>query len=230
VVVTFGEKPMKVKGIAVDIDGTLTDEWRKLHLEAVRLLRELEGRGPEVVLATGNVLCVAETTRTMLGVKGPLIAENGGIISFNGEVEYLARVEEVEKAYHYLKNKLPVKKIPGSEYRKTEVALVRDYTGEEIAGILRGFEVEVVDTKFAVHLKSPRVSKGRALEMIGKRLGIKLEEFVALGDSDNDRDMLEKAGFSISIGEDLKEVADYCIPSVHGGGGKEALEAVLGMV
>ena len=46
------------KAIAVDIDGTITDYNKKLHLEAIESLRRLEEAGIPVILATGNVRAI----------------------------------------------------------------------------------------------------------------------------------------------------------------------------
>ena len=45
---------LRPKVVAVDIDGTLTDENKRLNTDAVLALRRLEGAGIPVILATGN--------------------------------------------------------------------------------------------------------------------------------------------------------------------------------
>ena len=55
------------------------------------------------------------------------------------------------------------------------------------------------------------VSKGNALEDYASMLGIEKEEIVAIGDSENDLEMLNFAGFSVAMGnaEDfIKEACD----------------------
>ena len=48
----------KPKAVAVDIDGTITDYNKKLHLEAIESLRRLEDAGIPVILSTGNVRAI----------------------------------------------------------------------------------------------------------------------------------------------------------------------------
>ena len=48
---------MKIRALAIDIDGTLTDKLRRLNFTAGELIRELEARNVMVILATGNALC-----------------------------------------------------------------------------------------------------------------------------------------------------------------------------
>lgn len=219
-----------IKALAIDVDGTLTDENRRLHLGAVNRLREVEQLGVPVILATGNILCVAETIAIMLGATGALIAENGGIIKDQktNEVRYLGDIAKVEKAFEHLSRQLKVRKLMRSELRKTEIAIYRDVDVEKIKKILHDFEVDVVDTKFAIHIKDPRVDKSRALQEVAEMMGLRLEEIAAVGDSENDREMLNIAGYSISVGEErLREVCDYVTKASFGEGGKEALGKVI---
>lgn len=219
-----------IKAVAIDVDGTLTDAERRLHLGAVQKLREVEKLGIPVILATGNILCVSETVAIMLGTSGALIAENGGVIKDQktNEVRYLGDITKVEKAFEHLSKKFKVRKMLRSELRKTEIAIYRDFDAEEIKKALKGFEVDVVDTKFAIHIKDPEADKGKALREVAEMMGLKLEEIAAMGDSENDREMLRISGYSIAVGEEkLREVCDYVTKAIFGEGGEEALEKVI---
>ena len=58
----------------------------------------------------------------------------------------------------------------------------------------------------------PNVSKGNALSVIAKDLGIAPEEVVAIGDNHNDIGMMRFAGLGVAMGnahEEVKEAADY---------------------
>lgn len=66
--------------VAVDIDGTLTDENKQLSTVAINALRRLEENGIPVVLSTGNVRPVAYGLWRFLGLSGPICCENGGVI------------------------------------------------------------------------------------------------------------------------------------------------------
>ncbi len=222
---------MKLRAVAIDIDGTLTDERRRLELEAVAMLRRLEWLGVRVILATGNVLCVTDTIKTFIGTSGPVICENGGIIKDEelGVVRYLGDIPEVRRAFNHLLARREVRLVPYSELRKTEVAVLRDgIRVEEVRELLRDFRVEVVDTKFAIHIKSPGVSKGRALEEIARLRGLEMDEIAAVGDSENDRDMLERAGYAVSVGEPcLEDVADLVTSERYGAGAVQALRHLI---
>ncbi|MFQ5815335.1 MAG: phosphoglycolate phosphatase [Candidatus Hydrothermarchaeaceae archaeon] len=196
-------------------------------------LRELEELGIKVVLATGNILCIAKAASIFMGATGPIIAENGGVVMNRetDEIRYVGNIDEIEKAFRHLSKKLKVAKVSSSEMRRTEIAIYRDVEVERLRDVLRGFPVSIVDTKFAIHVKDPMVNKGRALAMVADMLGISLDDVVAIGDSEGDREMIEVAGYGISVGEEsLRGVCDYITKGKYGEGGSEALEIVLKMV
>ncbi len=68
-----------------------------------------------------------------------------------------------------------------------------------------------------IELTARGVSKGAALRALARRLGIRHEEIVAIGDQDNDRSLLEAAGLRVAMGNavpELKALADLIAPSV----------------
>ena len=79
----------------------------------------------------------------------------------------------------------------------------------------------------------PNVSKGSGLEFVAGRLGFRAEETVACGDGENDRELLDWAGFGVAVAnahEDVLERADLVVPSVHEEGVAALLEAYLDSV
>lgn len=219
-----------IKAVAIDIDGTLTDENRRLALGAVEKVRGLEAMGVPVILATGNILCITESASFFIGTSGPLIAENGGIVTYpkTGEVKYSGDIDKVNDAFKVLDGKLDVERVMRSELRKTEIAIFRTVPVEDVKKALRGFDVNVVDTKFAIHIKDTKVNKGGALKEAASMLGVDVSEIAAIGDSENDREMLEAAGYSISICEEkLRDVSDYVTEKCFGEGCEEAIEHLI---
>jgi Cof subfamily protein (haloacid dehalogenase superfamily) len=59
-----------------------------------------------------------------------------------------------------------------------------------------------------VEVLNPAVDKGDALRFVAGRLGVALEETVAIGDSWNDAPMIEAAGFGIAMGSAPAELVD----------------------
>ena len=68
------------KAIAVDIDGTITDNNKKIHLGAIESLRRLEDAGIPIILATGNVRAITYGLWRFIGASGPMVCENGGVV------------------------------------------------------------------------------------------------------------------------------------------------------
>ncbi|NOZ76894.1 MAG: phosphoglycolate phosphatase, partial [Euryarchaeota archaeon] len=212
-----------IRAVALDIDGTLTDDRRRLHLGAVDALRRIEARGVPVVMATGNVLCITEIVAVMTGASGPVIAENGGIIKDiqSGDVRLLGDISAPERAYQYLKERFDIRKLDNWELRKTEIAIDRNVPVQELVKALGGdFGVELVDTKYAIHIKKRGVNKGRALVEVAGMMGLDVRDFAAIGDSESDREMLEVSGYGISIAEEgLEDVSDAVTERSFGDGG-----------
>ena len=218
---------MKFKAIVVDIDGTITCENRELHLGAIKKIRSLK---VPVVLATGNILCYARTTSRLIGLDGAVIAENGGAITVRYDLQgtFEASLEECEKAYSFLSKHFKLTKLDPF-YRQTEIALRRDFDLKKARALLetQSFDIEMVDTKYAIHIKSTKINKGVGLQKLASLMGLEAEDFVAIGDSANDVEMFEVSGFGIAVanGDDrIKEAANYVTEASFGDGAVEAIE------
>lgn len=217
---------MKFKAIAVDIDGTLTSRNRRLDVVAIESLRSLD---VPVVLATGNILCYVHTAARLIGVGGIVIAENGGIVSpgFDTIPIVSESIKECQKAFDLLSDRFELTKLD-SEHRKAEIVLRRNFDLELAGQILdeHDLNVEIIDTHFAIHIKSKHINKGTGLVKVAELMGIDPKDFVAIGDSVNDVEMLEVAGFSIAVGNadlELKQIADFTASSSYGAGAAEGI-------
>lgn len=221
-----------MRAIAVDIDGTITDRERRLSLEAVRALRGAEESGVPVIIVTGNILCFAMATSILMGTTGGVVAENGGVLYINDEVRVLGDMSKAERAYSHLKGIYPVRKVPFSDLRVSEIALTRDVPADTVREALSGFDVEVYDTGFAIHLTDPSVNKGSSMEILLESMGLGMDDVMAIGDSENDLEFIEHAGFRVAVANadpELKAIADYVTSAAHGEGVAEAVQRFLGV-
>lgn len=78
-----------------------------------------------------------------------------------------------------------------------------------------------------VEVLNPAVDKGAALRFVAAHLGIGLDAVTAIGDSWNDRPLLQAAGFGIAMGSapaELRAEADAVVADVAGDGAAEAIE------
>jgi Cof subfamily protein (haloacid dehalogenase superfamily) len=79
----------------------------------------------------------------------------------------------------------------------------------------------------------PDVSKGAGLEFVADRLGFTSAQTVACGDGENDRELLDWAGFAVAVANAQDEIlrrADLVVPSVEDEGVAVLLEAYLDSV
>ncbi|MEM1579236.1 MAG: phosphoglycolate phosphatase [Archaeoglobaceae archaeon] len=219
-----------VKAIALDIDGTITDKRRAINCRAVEALRKLK---IPVILATGNVPCFARAVAKMIGVSDIVICENGGVVRFgyDGEDIVLGNKEKCMRALEELKKHFSIELLD-FEYRKSEICMRRTFDIQKAREVLKNFDVKLLDSGFAYHIADSAVSKGKALKFIAEHIEIDAKDFAVIGDSENDIEMFEVAGFRIAVANAdirLKELADLVTPSSDGDGVVEALE-FLGLI
>jgi phosphoglycolate phosphatase len=222
-----------IRAVVTDIDGTLTDADRRLSTEAVRALRALEAHGIPVLLATGNVLPVTLAIYRSIGLQGPIVAENGGLVYYRAHgvdhVERLADRSVARQAYRKLRKAgLPVRRLFTDRWRETEVALEPNVSVTAVRRCLRGDPVFVESTGFALHVMQRGAGKVAAVRKALGSLGIALEECLAAGDGDNDVAMLRAARFGVSFPTAslrAQRAADFVAPSGYARGFVEGLKA-----
>ena len=230
---------MTIEAIAVDIDGTITDDKRQICISAIRALRKAEAAGIPTIIVTGNVVNYAYATEVLIGCSGGLVAENGGVVFKEGEnnnaVETMVERDFVTSAENHLKEKLGEKfDIHASHdnmYRLTETVFYKTIDRSELEDALKDFryldELEIYDSGFALHITDRRVNKGTSLRYLCERNGINMENVMAIGDSQNDEDFLREVGCRIAVGnadERLKEISTYACENRFGDGVAEAIE------
>ena len=77
---------------------------------------------------------------------------------------------------------------------------------------------------------SPDVTKASGLAFVGEHLGFGPEDTVAFGDGENDKELLDWAGFGIAVANahpSVLETADWVCPSAEYEGVAQVIEAVL---
>lgn len=219
---------MEFKAIVVDIDGTITYSDRSIDCRAVEALR---GVKVPVVIATGNVLCFARAASKLVGTGGLIIAENGGVVECGTVESDTSYMKMCEEAFNLLNIHFPLERLD-RENRITEIGLRRNFDVKKARELLMVFpELDIVDTGFAVHIKSRSINKGTGLKQLAELMGISAQDFVAIGDSPNDIEMLKASGFSVAVGNahpDVKSAANMVTRGEHVAGVAEAIQYISG--
>ncbi|OGS45177.1 MAG: phosphoglycolate phosphatase [Euryarchaeota archaeon RBG_13_57_23] len=216
-----------VKAVAVDIDGTLADDSRRLDLGTVSALREVQDSGVDIMLASGNVLPITYALQQYLGFKGPLIAENGGMVCHGQKVWVLGDSKRPHEAYEYLSSKMSAPRLFTDKWRETEVGMKREVDLEHVRKILESWDVDVQTTGWAIHIMQKGMNKYLGVQKGCELLNISVDQVAAIGDSDNDEMMIRECGWGIAVGnafEGTKKAASFVARKDHGAGVLEGLE------
>jgi len=188
--------------LALDIDGTLTTGRGRIDARVFELLPDWDA---PVVFATGKAFPYPVALAHFLGREETVIAENGGVAYVDGDTSILgdpAVPRAVVEAFEARGGEIGWGDGDTvNRWRETEVALSLDADERLLREVAAdaGGDVEVVDTGYAYHVKSPDVSKGNALRRVADALGLDAGAFVAVGDSENDASTFAVAGESYAV-------------------------------
>ena len=162
-----------------------------------------------------------EKVRTLLieayDLKGRIILDtNQGIIVGRRVKDFLKVAKE--DYYQHLKQHMTIKNhilevfdMKDLRIRKIDLGfdnlenrniIYNRYKNSELINVVSSSEANI-------EITSLEASKGNALDFIAKHLEISTDEILAIGDSDNDISMLEKAGFSIAMGNASEHVKSH---------------------
>jgi len=221
-----------LQAVITDIDGTLTDERRRLNTQAIETIRTLQDNGIEVILASGNTSCILKGLSKLIGTSGTFIGENGGVyrIGFTGDLQVLPDRQIALDALdlltrHYQKQGITLDMFSPRE-RFADVAFARTVPVQEVRDLLVGWNVSILDTNFAIHIQEAGFSKGRTFQRIAEDLKIPLSAFLAIGDSENDTDMIVASGLGCCVAnsaEEVKKAAGYIAERPYGDGFVEVM-------
>lgn len=225
-----------LKALLTDVDGTITDSTRRIDTGAITLIRSLIDQNIEVVLASGNTSCFMDALCRMIGTNGTFIAENGGVyrIGYTGTLhtsgdQSVCRAA-LEKLQVYYRQKGIELELYSPSYRFADLAFARTVPSDEVKQVLYGDPVQVIDTGYAIHLQSPGINKGTALVPLARDMGLSPSDFLAIGDSLNDIQMLRAAGTGVTVANahpETKRVARYVSEKEYGAGFIDAVEKFL---
>jgi phosphoglycolate phosphatase (TIGR01487 family) len=221
--------PDSLPPLAVDIDGTLTDDRRAIDPRVFPLLRSWPS---VVVVATGKAMPYPVALCEFLGIEPIVVAENGGVVVldrervvFEGDPDAAAAVAEAYRARGHSLGWGDADLV--NRWRETELAVSRDAPRPPLEAIAAEHGQMVVDTGFAYHVKSPDVDKGRGVATAARALDLEPGAFAAIGDSPNDVPVFDVAKTGIAVAnapEGPRAAADHVTDAAYADGFLEAVE------
>jgi len=146
-----------VPPLVLDIDGTLTDAPGRLD---PRVPVYLQSWDAPIVLATGKSFPFPVALCHFLGIEQTVIAENGGVVLADETVSYQGDSERAQAAASVFEERGGELGWGGfddvNKWRETEIAVDLSADEELLREVAAEFDLTVIDTGYAYHLKASR--------------------------------------------------------------------------
>jgi len=220
------------KLIALDMDGTLLNNQQEISEENRAAIAKAQEQGVHVVLSTGRSLLTCREYAQSLQLSSYLITVNGSEIwDESGQLveRKLIDASHIEKMWnltqdHKLnfwavttdkvwRDEFP-EDIASQEWLKFGYDIPDDALREEVLKQIAGIsDFEISNSSLTnLEINALGINKAKGIMTVCDRLGISMDEVLAMGDSLNDMAMIEAAGCGIAMGnaqEAVKEAADW---------------------
>ena len=221
---------MNSKTFAVDIDGTITENGGgRIHLDALAALRQVKNRGHNVIFVTGRSSIEGFLLSVFGGTTKIAVGENGGCITTDAnEHILLGDIKQCQDAFEIIRNKIDNVVEKPVFPRMTEVVLERTFDLNLAKKLVTKENLDVIlsDSQYAYHINSSGIDKGAGFQEIMKKLSIKSDDVIAIGDSATDIPLFKVAKTSIALGNSSDEVKSNSTFSVKGHAGDGVIEAL----
>ena len=200
-----------IRVVLLDVDGTLTRDrnTEALDPDAIAAIQEVASHYI-LGLVTGNALIVAQALSRYMGLPrgSPIIAENGCLVDYNGEVHELCEDLNLREVALKL-----VKLIPGLRptyqfnYRRFDITLwaprdpqeLVEAVKEELRRMGLADRVRVSHSGYALHLQPINSSKAVAVKYLCSIMGVPCNEVAYVGDSDTDVEVMDVVGYGVAV-------------------------------
>jgi phosphoglycolate phosphatase len=187
----------RIKLIMTDVDGTLLASGRAVSRKVAEVITCLQQQGITLGLVSGRTLIELETMSDELGMKGPIIAENGGVARLIPHREPLELGYSRQAALEAL---LKLKKLyPGAIHEREDngdrtIDIVFRGNGITLQEIRKQIgTTQLLDSGYILHLMQAGISKGKTLAKILNDMIPKYrhDEVMVFGDSATDLSLFE---------------------------------------
>ena len=201
---------MKFCVLALDYDGTMAEEG-KAHPAVLDALEEARARGIIVVLVTGRILYELRNVCGDLGIFDAVVAENGAVLAFpNGRTRVLGRPPSPVLMDELCRSKV--------DFKFGDCVLEAEATAApQLLKAIQKLELPLVlaFNRGRVMVLPQGISKATGLREALDTLRLSLHNCIAIGDGENDFQLLEAAEIGVACGwgsKSLREIADEVLP------------------
>lgn len=108
------------------------------------------------------------------------------------------------------------------EVEKFNLFFANDYEADEVYEQIKNLPINFTSrTKTSLEINAVGVNKANGLKALCSRLGIDMSECIAVGDAENDEEMLKAAGLKVAMGnatDRVKTIADVVAPDCENSG------------
>jgi Cof subfamily protein (haloacid dehalogenase superfamily) len=220
------------KLIALDMDGTLLDDDKKISVENREAIQKATKAGKIVIMSTGRGAVSAMPYIEELGLTSPLVVVNGSEV-WESPSKLLKRTllpAETVRNLHNLAQKYDCwwwaysvqgvfnresedMDIDGQEWLKFGYFTENIEKLQQIRDIVEGWgTLEITNSHPSnLELNPLGISKASGVETVCQLLGISMSEVIAMGDSENDIAMIREVGLGVAMGnaqDEVKRIAD----------------------
>ncbi len=201
---------MKFCVLALDYDGTMAEEG-KAHPAVLEALQEARARGIVVVLVTGRILSELKKVAGDLDIFDAVVAENGAVLAFpNGRTRVLGRPPPPALMDELCRLKV--------DFKFGDCVLEADASSApRILNAVQKLEhpLMLAFNRSRLMLLPQGISKATGLREALDTLRLSLHNCIAIGDGENDFQLLEAAEIGVAVAwgsNSLRAIADEVLP------------------
>ncbi|WP_332629455.1 Cof-type HAD-IIB family hydrolase [Halalkalibacter flavus] len=221
-----------IKLIAIDMDGTLLNDQKEISLENRKAIKEAEEKGVHVVISTGRTRMTCDDLVNSLSLNSYLITVNGSEIwDENGELierkllntSYIEQMWKLKQTHETICWAASVDNVwrdffPEDLSKHQWMKFGFDIKDDQVRNIVleelsKNPDLEITNSSPTnLEINAAGVNKARAIEKVCNRIGITMDNVLALGDSLNDLAMIKEAGIGVAMGNAqpyVKESANW---------------------
>ncbi|WP_163539514.1 Cof-type HAD-IIB family hydrolase [Gracilibacillus sp. YIM 98692] len=235
-----------IRLIALDMDGTLLNEQDEVTQACKDAIKKARDKGVEVIISTGRHYRTSAPVAKELDIHYLVTVNGSEVWTLSGElisrqhldaaiVSKLVELKEKHQTWAWLasvdqvwRGEVPTD-IDAHQWLKFGFDTDNHEVKEEIIRTIEEWgEVEWSNSSLTnIEVNALGVNKAAAIEIVADRLGLKMDQVMAVGDSLNDIKMIKKAGLGIAMGnaqDEVKKASNWVTASNREDGVAKAIE------